>query len=248
MAGELEGRTALVTGGRRGLGRAIAQRLAASGAHVAILDAEPVDAVVDAIAARGGRAFGVMARIGEAGAVPVLLAGLDAGFPDGRVDILVNNIGGGDYRTFETTDVEFLDSTWGLNVRIPFIVTQALLERLNDGGRVVNISSAGARLALPEVMAYSMAKSAVETFTRILAKILGPRGITVNSVGPGLTNNETNAEVLSDEGARQAIAGDTLLGRVGEPEDIADVVYALVSPRMRWVTGQHIDASGGFRM
>ena len=251
MSGELTGKTALVTGAGRGIGRAIAERLATSGALVAILDAEPADDAIEAIERNGGAAFWVQSKIGEPGSTDAMLAGLDAKLSErgqpSAIDVLVNNIGGGHYRSFEDTDVELLDWTWALNVKVPFLVTQALLPQLNDGGRVINISSAGARLADPDVIAYCMCKAAINNFTLALAKKLGPRGITVNAVCPGTTNNETNAEFFSDPEMVKLVSDDTLLRRVGQPSDIAEVVHALASSAGSWITGQIIEASGGYK-
>lgn len=252
MARELDGKVALVTGAGRGMGRGIAERLAASGALVAILDVHPAEQAIAAIEAAGGRAFTVQAEIGPAGGIEAMLTSLDAALLERTgqtgIDILVNNIGGGQYCPFEETGEALFDWTFNLNVRVPFFVTQALLPRLRDGGRIINISSAGSRLPDPSIIAYSMAKAAVDNFTRALAKLAGPRGITVNSVNPGTTNVDTNVEMLKDPAIVRSIVNDTLLGRIGEPSDIADVVHALASPAGRWVTGQNIDASGGYRL
>jgi 3-oxoacyl-[acyl-carrier protein] reductase len=166
----------------------------------------------------------------------------------GGLDILVNNIGGGDYGTIATTTPEAYDTTFLNNVRAPFFLTRALLPRLKDGGRVINISSAAARLAGSDFITYSMSKAAVDMFTRVLAKTLGPRRITVNSVLPGFNVTETNAHLVEDAVMRKQIEDLTALGRFGQPGDIAEVVHFLASPAGGWVTGQIIEASGGFRL
>jgi 3-oxoacyl-[acyl-carrier protein] reductase len=251
----LEGKTALVTGGSRGLGRAMSERLAASGAIVAVnyaSNAEAAERTVAAITAGGGQAFAVQAKLGAAGANEVLINALDAELRrrTGQVglDILVNNIGGGELGTIATTTPELYDTTFHNNVRAPFFLTQALLPRLRDGGRVINISSAAARLAGADFIAYSMSKAAVDMFTRVLAKSLGPRRITVNSVLPGYNRGETNTHLVEDPVMRKQIEDLTLLGRFGEPSDIAEVVHFLAAPAGGWLTGQIIEASGGFRM
>jgi 3-oxoacyl-[acyl-carrier protein] reductase len=247
VSGEHAGRTALVTGAARGLGRALAERLAAEGAVVAIVDALPAGHVVDAIRAAGGAAFAVEAKIGTPGSLEAIVAALDDGHGSGRtLDILINNVGGGEYESFADTTEAYLDHVWALNVRTTFLLTQGLLPRLSDGARIVNLSSAGARLALPETMVYSMCKAAIENLTRSLAKALGPRGITVNAIAPGLTDVETNAETLKDPATTQFFIDNTALRRVGAAQDVADVAYALTLPATRWVTGQTVDASGGF--
>jgi 3-oxoacyl-[acyl-carrier protein] reductase len=255
MTGILHGKTALVTGAARGLGRAIAERLAASGALVAFNYASSSGAAqetVAAIEAKGGSAFAIRSELGAPGSIEALVAALDAEFirrtgqPD--LDILVNNIGGGSYGSIQTTTAEIYDHTFSNNVRIPFFLTQALIPRLRTGGRVVNISSSASRLAGVDFAVYSMSKAALDMFTRILAKELGPRRIPVNAVAPGFNATESNADVLSDPEMKQQIEAMTALGRFGEPGDIAEIVHALVSPAGGWVTGQIIEASGGFRL
>lgn len=252
MTKELIGKTALVTGGARGIGRGIAERLAASGALVAVNYAGNVKAAQDTVAAieaKGGQAFSVQARIGEPGAIETLVAALDGIHQTHRkngIDILINNIGGGEHATIETTSAELLHRTFSNNVYSPFLLTQALLSRLNNGGRVINISSAASRLEGPTFIAYCMAKAAVEMFTRVLAKELGPRHITVNSVAPGYTASETNADVMENPEVARQIQEKTLFGRFGEIAEIADFVHALASPAGRWITYQNIEASGGF--
>ena len=255
MAGELQGKTALVTGGSRGLGLAIAGKLASEGALVAINYAgnrAAADAAVARIVDAGGDAFAVQAKLcGMAEATQLadgLAAGLKARGRDGTLDILVNNIGGGEYATILDADETFYDQVMTNNVRAAFFVTRALHAALADNGRVINLSSTGARLTDPGIIVYTMAKAAVEAFTRVLAQDLGHRGITVNAVAPGFTAGETNAHVIEDPVAASAVTDATALRRFGQPEEIADVVYALASPLGRWVTAQTIDASGGFRL
>lgn len=256
MAKVLEHKTALVTGGSRGLGRGMSERLAASGALVAVNYAENERAAAETVAAiqaQGGQAFAVQAKLGEPGANQALVEAVTAEFRrrTGRsgLDILVNNIGGGDYGTIASVSPEQYDQTFSNNVRSPFFLTQALLPHLNDGGRVINISSAASRLAGVDFIVYSMSKAALDMFTRVLAKDLGPaRRITVNSVLPGFNETEANEHLSQDAEARGQIEQMTALGRFGMPSDIAGVVHFLASPDGGWVTGQVIEASGGFRM
>ncbi|MEJ5975147.1 SDR family oxidoreductase [Novosphingobium sp. PS1R-30] len=255
MQKDLAGKTALVTGGGRGIGRAMAERLAAAGALVAVNYAGNHQAAADTVAAietAGGQAFTVQAKIGEPGEIEKLIAALDAEFisrtGDKSIDILINNIGGGDYaKIVDTTDAIY-DQTFNNNVRGPFLLTRALYHHLRDHGRVVNISSTGSRLTDPGIIVYSMAKAAVEAFTRVLAQDLGPRGITVNAVSPGFTAGETNLHVTEDPELAKGVIDFTALKRFGQPEEIADIVYALASPLGRWITAQTIDASGGFKL
>jgi NAD(P)-dependent dehydrogenase (short-subunit alcohol dehydrogenase family) len=259
MEQDLAGKTALVTGGGRGIGRAMAERLAAAGALVAVNYAGNHQAAADtvrAIEAAGGQAFTVQARIGEPGEIEKLVAALDAEFTKRTgganggwgIDVLVNNIGGGDYATILDSGEELYDQTFGNNVRGPFLLTRALYHHLRDHGRVINISSTGSRLTDPGIIVYSMAKAAVEAFTRVLAAELGGRGITVNAVSPGFTAGETNLHVTEDPVMSKQVTDNTALKRFGTPEEIADIVYALASPLGRWITAQTIDASGGFKL
>jgi NAD(P)-dependent dehydrogenase (short-subunit alcohol dehydrogenase family) len=255
MEQDLAGKTALVTGGGRGIGRAMAQRLAAAGAIVAVNYAGNHTAAADTvrtIEAAGGQAFTVQAKIGAPGEIDKLVAALDAEFTrrtgDAGIDILVNNIGGGDYATILDSGEELFDQTFANNVRGPFLLTRALYHRIRDNGRVINISSTGSRLTDPGIIVYSMAKAAVEAFTRVLAQDLGGRGITVNAVSPGFTAGETNQHVLDDPAMARQVIDNTALRRFGQPEEVADIVYMLASPLGRWVTAQTIDASGGFKL
>ncbi|CAN7598155.1 SDR family oxidoreductase [Phenylobacterium sp. LjRoot219] len=256
MTGILKGKTALVTGGSRGLGRAMSERLAASGALVAVNyagNAAAAEETVATIAAAGGQAFAVRARLGEADANETLVEAMTAEFRrrtgQTGLDILVNNIGGGDYGSIATVTAEQYDQTFANNVRSPFFLTQALLPHLRDGGRVINISSSASRLAGVDFIVYSMSKAALDMFTRVLAKDLGAsKRITVNSVLPGFNETETNEHLANDPQARRQIEEMTALGRFGRPMDIAEVVHFLASPAGGWVTGQIIEASGGFRL
>ncbi|RMI44000.1 SDR family oxidoreductase [Streptomyces triticirhizae] len=248
--GTLKGRTALVTGGSRGIGRGIAERLAREGARVAVHYGERDAAAketVAAIEAAGGSAFAIGARLGEPGDAEALWAAFDER-ADG-LDILVNNAGVGDGGGgIAATTAEEFDRVQAVNVRAPFFVIQHGLSRLRDGGRIVNLSSGLARRPgmMPDLVAYSMTKAAIEALTAALAGELGPRGITVNAVSPGIVDTEMNARLeLSDPERRAAIASMSPLGEVGTPAHIADVVAFLASADSRWVTGQSIDATGG---
>ncbi|MYW43095.1 SDR family oxidoreductase [Streptomyces sp. SID161] len=246
--GALTGKTALVTGGSRGIGRAIAERLGRDGARVAVhygSNETAAKETVAAIEAGGGSAFAIGAELGTPGDARQLWEEFDR-HADG-LDILVHNAGIGATRPFAEIDEEEYDRLFAVNVKAPFFLTRLGAERLRDGGRVVNISSGLARSALmPQTIAYGMTKAALDVFTRDLSKVLGPRGITVNSVAPGIVDTDINASWLraSDE-AREAAAAYSALGRVGTPQDIADVVAFLVSEDGRWVTGHWLDATGG---
>ncbi|MFE7720693.1 SDR family oxidoreductase [Nocardia rhizosphaerihabitans] len=244
-------KTALVTGASRGIGRAIAERLARDGALVAVHfgqnDAAAKD-VVAGIEADGGRAFAVRGDLGSTD-FATLLADVDAGFvglgaPAG-LDILVNNAGMTIMKGVDTMTPAEFDTVFATNVRAPFFLVQGVLDRLRDGGRVVNLSSAVTRLAIPDILAYTMTKGAIDSFTRVLAQALGPRGITVNAVAPGYVLTDMNAWLIDNPDGQREASSNVALGRVGRPADIADIVSYLVSDDARWITGQTLDASGG---
>jgi NAD(P)-dependent dehydrogenase (short-subunit alcohol dehydrogenase family) len=250
----LDGRSALVTGASRGIGRAIAKRLAGDGAVVAVhyaRDAEAADATVEEIHDAGGVAFAVQTEFGAADSdLDALFAQVDAGLTErlgeARLDILVNNAATNCPTTIEHTTPEQFADVFAVNVRDLFFTTQRALERMPQGGRIVNISSGATRVAFPEGTPYAMTKGAIDVLALTLAKHLGPRGITVNGVAPGIIDTDINAGWLREsEEARQTAAAISALGRVGQPEDVADVVAFLASDDGRWVTGRTIDATGG---
>ncbi|WP_406633992.1 SDR family NAD(P)-dependent oxidoreductase [Amycolatopsis sp. WGS_07] len=240
---------ALVTGGSKGIGRAIATRLAHDGALVAVHYGSDEAAAKDTVAsieAKGGKAFAVQATLDEDASTLAdrLTAELRERTGEVALDILVNNAATGAGSITTATPEEF-DRVFAVNVKAPFFLVQRLLPVLRDGGRIVNISSADTRIALPFELAYSMTKGALDVFSRSLAQELGQRGITVNSVAPGPTPTDRTAHLFADERMRAGMAGASALRRVAEPADIADVVAFLASADSRWVTGQVIDATGG---
>lgn len=246
--GKLEEKTALVTGAGRGIGRAIAIRLAKEGARVGVrygASAQAAAETVTVIEGAGGSAFAIGVTLGATGDAAQLWTAFDE-HADG-VDILVNNAGVlGGRLPFADVDEATYDEIFAVNTKSPFFVIQQGLGRLRNGGRIVNVSTRfthGARN--PDLAAYTMSKAAIDALTGTLAKDLGARGITVNAVGPGATATDVNAERLQTEQGRAMIAAQSPLGRVAEPEDIADIVAFLASEDARWVTGQWIDASGG---
>ncbi|MGC4918043.1 SDR family NAD(P)-dependent oxidoreductase [Streptomyces albogriseolus] len=254
--GALTGRTALVTGGSRGIGRAIAERLAADGATVAVhygRNAAAADDVVEGIRAKGGTAFTVHAELGVEGDVATLWESFDRQVRQHAtgtgLDILVNNAGVTPRGEIDETTAEAFEEAVAVNMRAPFFLTQQGLKRLRDGGRIVNVSSGATRIALTDIIAYAMTKGAIDAFSLTLAKALGPRGITVNSVAPGIIDTDINASWLrGNEAAERSAAELSALGRVGRPEDVADVVAFLASDDARWVTGQVLDATGGSQL
>ncbi|MER6320139.1 glucose 1-dehydrogenase [Streptomyces sp. NPDC001581] len=246
----MRNKNALVTGGSRGIGRAIAERLAADGATVVLTyasDGAAARETVERITKDGGRAHALHAELGRHGDAAALWAAYDALGLDG-VDIIVNNAGIGLPVPLGQVTEEDFDRVFAVNVRAPFFVVQEALAlgRLRDGGRVINISSGAARIAMPEILAYGATKGALDTLTLNLAKALGPRGITVNSVAPGIVDTDVNAGWLRGNAEAEAHAASlAALGRVGRPEDIADIVGFLASDDARWVTGRVVDATGG---
>jgi 3-oxoacyl-[acyl-carrier protein] reductase len=246
----LMGKTALVTGASRGIGRAIARRLAADGAMVAVHYGHNEAAAretVHLIDKDGGRAFPVRAELGVAGDVDTLFAALEAGLlgwtGQVRLDILVNNAAI-TADSIETITPEAFDRLIAVNTKAPLFIIQRALPLLNDGGRIINLSTAATRIAMPE-QPYAMSKAAIEVLSRSLAQLVGGRGITVNAVAPGPTVTDMNPWMLDNPQVQQMVGSGNAIPRAGRPDDIADVVAFLASEAGRWVTGQIIDASGG---
>lgn len=248
LDGRLSGKTALVTGGSRGIGRGIAERLGREGARVAVHYGTNETAAKETVASieeAGGSAFALGQELGVPGDAAALWRAFDAQ-ADG-LDILVNNAGIGASRPFAAIGDEEYDRIFAVNTKAPFFLARLGAERLRDGGRIINVSSGLSRAAvMPDLMAYAMTKGALDVFTRYLSKVLGPRRITVNSVAPGIVDTDVNAEWLrGDEEAWAGAAALSTLGAVGTPPEIADVVAFLASDDARWVTGDWIDATGG---
>lgn len=250
----LEGRIALVTGASRGIGRAIAVALGAENATVAIHYHQGAEAARETLAlveAVGGTGFTLAADLSRASGAGDLAAAFQERVTErfGRpgFHILVNNAGIGGRARFDGVTEEVFDRTIQVHLKSPFFLIQALAPHLRDGGRIVNISSMGARAAYATMPVYAPAKAALDVLTRNLALELGPRGITVNSVMPGATATDMNAPARDPVAAAET-AKTIALGRVGQPEDIARVVLFLASDGGGWVTGQRLDASGGQRL
>jgi 3-oxoacyl-[acyl-carrier protein] reductase len=237
----LAGKVAVVTGASRGIGRAIALRLARGGAAVVVNYSTPgadADGVVQAIEHGGGVAAAIGADVSDRAAIRELFERAEARF--GGVDIVVNNAGVLKVGTVaEVTEQDF-DQVFGVNARGAFFVLQESARRVRDGGRIISTSSSVTRQPLPHTAVYAASKAAVEIFTRVLARELGSRGITVNAVAPG----GTATQMLSAARVRD-LASETAFGRAGKPEDIADAVAMLAGPDSHWITGQTIHVSGG---
>ncbi|GAA1991272.1 SDR family NAD(P)-dependent oxidoreductase [Amycolatopsis minnesotensis] len=245
---DLTGKNALVTGASRGIGRAIAERLAADGAAVAVhygSNDTAAKETVEAIEGAGGSAYPVRADLGAADGVDELFTGLERALPGEALDILVNNAGIHLPGAIEQITPEALDHAIAVNVRAPFLIIQRALPLLRQGGRVINIGSANTRVAVPTEPAYALTKGALNALGLSLAAALGPRGITVNTVSPGTTETDMLAWLRHAPEVAAGVAASTALGRLGQPSDIADAVAFLASPDARWVTAQVIDVSGG---
>jgi len=238
-------RVALVTGASRGIGAAVAKRLAADGFAVAVNYAgneAAANATVAAIEAAGGRAIAVRADVARVDDVKAMFATIEATL--GRVDVLVNNAGILPYVTIaETTDEQF-ERTMAINVTGTFNTMREAASRLNDGGRIVNFSTSVLHMAPPTYGVYVATKGAVEALTRVFAKELRGRGITCNAVAPGPVATELFLNGKPDELIQQ-IAKSAPLERLGQPEDIAGVVAFLAGPDGGWVNGQILRANGG---
>jgi 3-oxoacyl-[acyl-carrier protein] reductase len=241
---KLTGKVALVTGGSRGIGAAIAKRLAADGAGVAITyskDAAAASAVVKAIERDGGKAVAIQADAADAeavkGAVEKTVATL------GRLDVLVNNAGTAIPKPFEETTLEEIDRMFNINVRGTLVATQAALRHMQSGGRIISIGSCvGERNMTPGLTAYAATKGAVKMFTQGLTREVGSRGITVNNIQPGPIDTELNP--ASGEWATPQIA-NTALGRYGQVEDVAALVAFVASPEASYITGASLTVDGG---
>lgn len=250
--GTLNGRTALVTGAGRGIGRAIACRLAAGGALVAVhygSDETSARRTIEQIIDGGGRAFPVHAPFGVPDDVHTLYERFDSGLAElgepTALDILVNNAGFNIRGNLVDVTPEDFDQLMAVHAKAPLFLVQQGLRRLREAGRIINISSAATRVSFPSSLVYSMAKSALDALTHMLAKELGTRQITVNSVAPGFVKTDLNKQRWSTPENEAAHAALSVFGRMGQPADIADIVAFLASDDARWVTGQCIDASGG---
>jgi 3-oxoacyl-[acyl-carrier protein] reductase len=241
---KLTEKVALVTGGSRGIGAAIAKRLAADGASVAITyakDASAASAVVKAIERDGGKAIAIQADATNAGAVEAAVEKTFATF--GRLDVLVNNAGTAIPKPFEDATLEEMDRVIAINVRGVYVATQAALKHMKNGGRVIMIGSAvGERVAAPGLVPYAGTKGAVKMFTQALAREIGSRGITVNNVQPGPIDTELNP-ASGDWAVPQKAA--TSLDRYGRADEVAALVAFVAGPESSYITGANLTVDGG---
>jgi len=254
MAKSLQGKIALVTGASRGIGKAIAVKLASEGATVAVhfgTQAGRADEVVASIEASGGRAFALQADLTDVGSIAAMFDAFDrklAEFGTSKFDILVNNAGINAEGSVETLSEADFDRLFATNVKGLFFTSQYGVARLNDGGRLINLSSMVGHNAYPTAVAYAATKAAVDSMTLSMAAGLGPRGITVNAIAPGATETDFIGKYMQDETFVSYFAAAAALGRLGQPSDIADVVAFVASDAARWITGERIRVSGGMHL
>ncbi len=240
----LAGKVALVTGGSRGIGAAIAKRLAADGASVAVTYSKGADAaasVVKAIERAGGKAIAIQADAADDKAVKAAVEKTVATF--GGLDVLVNNAGTAIPKTFEETTLEEMDRVIDINIRGTLAATQAALRHMKSGGRIISIGSAvGERVQVPGLVAYSATKGAVKIFTQGLSREVGSRGITVNNVQPGPIDTDLNP-AAGDWAVSQKAA--TALDRYGRVDEVAALVAFIAGPESSYITGSNLTVDGG---
>ena len=255
QSSSLAGKIAIVTGGSRGLGRNTVLHLAKRGArsiftyHTNQTEAE---SVVVAVREAGSEAVALQLDAGNVAAFDAFVRSVAdalAVLGADRFDYLVNNAGTSHHAAFDKTTEAELDGLYNVHFKGVFFLTQKLLPLLNDGGRIVNVSSGLTRFAFPGSAPYASMKGAVEVLTRYLAQELGPRRIAVNTVAPGAIATDFSGGMVRDNPAVNArVAGATALGRVGEPDDIGPMIASLLSDDNRWVNGQRIEVSGGMSL
>jgi 3-oxoacyl-[acyl-carrier protein] reductase len=246
---QLSNKTALVTGASRGIGRASARALAAAGAHVIVHyvhAADEAESLVHEIRDNGGRAEAVGADLGAPDGAHMLAKKVRAIVPE-RLDLIVANAGISKAATIEEQTVEDFDRLFAVNVRAPFFLVQQLLPVLREGSSIVLVSSLGAHAALGNLSAYAATKGAIDTLVKHLAAALGPRGIRVNAVAPGVIDTDMSNFTRTEEG-REVALGIQALKRIGQPDDVSGVVAFLGTDAARWITGDTIHVDGGSKL
>jgi len=242
----MNGKVILVTGGSRGIGRAVALECGRRGAHVAVnfaSSADSAETVVREIEKSGGRAQSFQADVGDVRQVEALFDRVISHF--GTVDILINNAGIMENKPLDQVSEEEFDRVFRVNVKGVFFCCQQAVRRLAAGGRIINIGTSVTRVMLPNYSTYAMSKGSVEQLTRVLAKEVGHRNITVNTVSPGPTDTELFRTGKSEEQVR-SLGAMSAFNRIGEPEDIARAVAILCSEDAGWISGQTIFVNGAF--
>ncbi len=252
----LQNKTALVTGASRGIGRATAAALAEAGAHVLVhygRSKQEAESLVAEIQAKGGRATAISADLATPNGASLLAEQVRSIVGD-RLDVLVSNAGISKAARIADYTIEDFDNLFATNVRGPFFLVQQLLPVLGEGSNIIVISSAVARTVVgkpalenPSILAYASTKGALETLVKNWAAILGPRGIRVNAIAPGIIDTDMS-NFTKTEAGREIALGMQALKRLGKPEDIADVVAFLASDRARWITGASIPVDGGSKL
>ena len=246
-------RIALVTGGSRGLGKSMALHLADRGVDIVLTyrsgEAE-ARKVVEEVSAKGRTAVALTLDVGDSKSFGAFAererSELRRLWPRERLDILVNNAGIGTHAPFAETTEDQLDELFRIHLKGPFFLSQTMLPLLEDGGRILNVSTGLARFAYPGYSAYATMKGGIEVLTRYMAKELGSRKISVNVIAPGATETDFGGGVVRDnENLNKMVASQTALGRVGLPDDIGGAVAMLLAPESHWITGQRIEVSGG---
>jgi len=246
---------AIITGGSRGIGKSTALALADRGIDVILTyvsaEAEAND-VVRTIHEKGRKAVALRLDLGQASSFDAFVAEvrerLARVWSRDRFDFLVNNAGVGGSSLFEQTSESMFDELVAVHFKGPFFLTQKLLPIMADGGRIVNLSTGLTRYTYPGLSVYAAVKGAVEVLTRTLAVELGSRRITVNAVAPGGVITDFGGGVMRDAALQKTVAAETPLGRIGEPDDVSGVVAMLLAPEMRWITGQRVEVTGGYRL
>jgi len=249
-------KTALVTGASRGIGRATALALAETGAHILVhygRSAQEAQSLVESIHSKGGRADAIRADFGTPEGA-TLLAKEVRSIVGKQLDVLVLNAGISKAATIKDHAVEDFDNLFATNVRSPFFLVQQLLPVLSEASNIIVISSVGAHAVIgkpgldnPSILAYASTKGALETLVKNWAAILGPRGIRVNAVAPGVIETDMSNFTKTEVG-REVTLGMQALKRIGKPEDVADVVAFLASDKARWITGASIPVDGGSKL
>lgn len=252
----LHNKTALVTGASRGIGRATALALAETGAHVLVhygRSVQEAQSVVESIHSKGGRADAIRADLATPEGAASLAKEARSIIGD-RLDILVANAGVSKNATIKDHTVEDFDNLFATNVRSPFFLVQQLLPVLGEGSNIIVISSIVARTVVGKpsldnrsILAYAATKGAIETLVKNWAAILGPRGVRVNAVAPGVIDTDMS-NFTKTEAGREVTLGMQALKRIGKPEDVADVVAFLASDKARWITGASIPVDGGSKL
>ncbi|MDG2519679.1 SDR family NAD(P)-dependent oxidoreductase [Lysobacter soli] len=246
---KLAGKVAVVTGASKGIGAGIATALAAEGAAVVVNYASSksgADAVVERITKAGGKAIAVKADVSNADDAQALIDAAVREF--GRLDVLVNNSGVYEFAPLEAITPEHFHRHFDINVLGLLLTTKAASKHLGEGASVINIGSIVSRLTMPETAVYTATKGAVDAITGVLSRELGPRGIRVNSINPGMIETEGSREIgVIGSDFQHAIVAQTPLGRIGQPDDIADIAVFLATDASRYMTGELLKVAGGLR-